>query len=205
MRCNLIIGLSFISLFYFTSCGNDKASQENPDAKKDTTESEYMKGASRDPKNYLSDCKKLYAQARKLDSTLLLETEIDPKVANAAIQAFTDLAYYCPNDTLAPVFLIKTAQVARAVNNIPQAKQALEKCLSDHPDFKNLPAAIFLLAQLYDEPSYLNNEQEAKKLYEHIINEYPKSDWAASAKGALKFIGKSDEELLKELKKKNKS
>jgi TolA-binding protein len=135
-----------------------------------------------------------------MDSTLMVQVDIDPVVGNKAVKAFTDFAYYCQTDSMSPVYLIKTAQVARALNNIPQAKLALEHCIETYPAFRSRPAAIFLLAQLYDEPGYLNNEAEAKKLYEKIISEYPNSDWAMSSQGAIHFIGKSDEEILKEIK-----
>jgi hypothetical protein len=153
---------------------------------------------------YFTNCKTLAANAAKMDSLLLKQTEIDTLSANKAMKAFTDFAYYCQSDTMSPIYLIKTAQVARAVNNIPQAKLVLDHCVNTYTSFKDRPAAIFLLAQLFDEPTYLNNEYEAGKLYQKIIDEYPKSDWAASAKGALGFMGKSDAEILKELKRKNK-
>lgn len=153
-------------------------------------------------KNYLSDCKSLFKEARRSDSILMKQTEVDLKSARKAILDFTNFAYYCHNDSLSPVFLIKTAQVARAIGDVPQAKLVLDKCIEDYPSFKDRPAALFLLAQLYDEPGYLNDEQEAKKLYQKIIDEHPKSDWAVSAKGALGFIGKSDRQIMEELKKK---
>ncbi len=153
-------------------------------------------------KNYFTDCKQLLAEAKKMDSTLLKEMEVKKDVADKAIKAFTDFAFYCTADTLCPIYLIKTAQVAQAINNMPQAQVALEKCVTAYPKSKHRAAAMFLLAQLYDEAVYLNNEQEAKKLYEMIIYEYPKSDWAKSAKGALNFIGKTDEQIMEELKKK---
>jgi outer membrane protein assembly factor BamD (BamD/ComL family) len=137
-----------------------------------------------------------------MDSVLLTQTEMDSNAANKAIRAFTDFAFYCSNDTLSPVYLVKTAQIAQAINNIPQAKVVLDKCIADYPNFKNRPVALFLLAQLYDEPTYLNNEQEAKLLYQKIIDEHPKSDWAQSAKGAIKFISLSDNQIMEQLKKK---
>ena len=131
------------------------------------------------------------------------ETEVKNELANKAIKVFTDYAFYCTNDSVSPVFMIKAAQIAQSINNIPQAKFILDKCIADHPEFKNLPAAIFLLGQLYDdENSYLNNEVEAQKLYNRIINEYPKSDLVPSAKGALLMIGKTDKQLMEELKRK---
>ena len=184
------------SLFLFCSCMSDVVSEEKSS----------VDSLSQTPEvvlSYTQNCTALYSEARKMDSILLGQTEVVNSSANAAMKAFTDFAYYCASDTLSPVFLIKTAQVARAVNNIPQAKVALEKCIENYPSFNNRAAAIFLLAQLYDEPTYLNNEHEAKKLYEQIISDYPKSDWAKSAKGAIQFLGKSDEEILEVLKKKS--
>lgn len=186
--------LAFI-VFTFSCTDKSAKKEEKPSAAK--TDADYHLG-----KNYLTDCKKLYAEARREDSILLGETEVNKTSATRAMKAFTDFAFYCASDTLSPVYLIKTAQVARAINNIPQAKLVLDKCVETYPDFKNRPAALFLLAQLYDEDTYLNNESEAKKLYEQIINEYPKSDWALSAKGAITFLGKSDEQIMRELKKK---
>lgn len=153
--------------------------------------------------NYLADCKNYYSEAKKLDSILLRELDLNTTLANKAIKAFTNFAYYCQNDTMSPIYLIKTAQVARAINNMPQAKIVLDKCINDYPTFKNRAAALFLLAQIYDDPGALNSETEAQKIYQKIIDEHPKSDWAKSAKGALTFIGKSDAQIMEELKKKH--
>jgi outer membrane protein assembly factor BamD (BamD/ComL family) len=135
---------------------------------------------------------------------LFSQTELDTISAQKAIIAFTDYANYCQTDSLSPIFLIKTAQVARAINNIPQAKVVLDKCIADYPNFKSRPAALFLLAQLYDDNNYMNDENEAKRLYQKIIDEYPHSDWTMSAKGAIEFIGKSDIEITNMLLKRKK-
>ena len=131
------------------------------------------------------------------------QNDLNKSSATTAIQAFINFANFCKDDSLAPVYLIKTAQVSIAIKNIPQAKIVLDRCIEDYPNFKDKSAALFLLAQLFDEPTYLNNEAEAKRLYEKIISEFPKSDWALSAKGAIAFIGKSDKQILEELKKKS--
>lgn len=85
-----------------------------------------------------------------------------------------------------------------SINNPNQAKVVLDRCISNYPKFKNKPAAIFMLAQLYDEQTLLNDETEAKKLYEQLIYEYPKSEWVSSAKAAIKLLGKSDEQIVNE-------
>jgi outer membrane protein assembly factor BamD (BamD/ComL family) len=174
------------------------------DSQKQTSTSTQLDTAPRLIKNYFGDCKKLRQAAKSMDSTLLNELDLDKTLATKAIKAFTDYAYYCQGDSLSPIFLIKTAQVAKAINNIPQAKIVLDRCIENYPQFYDRAAAIFLLAQLYDENTYMNNEMEAKRLYQQIIDEYPKSDWAVSAKGAIHFIGKSDEQIAREFLKKKK-
>ena len=173
-----------------------------PEGNKPEEDSIVMTRAPR--RDLKTDCRQLRREARRMDSTLLKQTEIDKNLGIKAIKAFTRLAYECPDDSVSPIYLIKAAQVAQAIRNVPQAKTALDKCIADYPNFKDRPAALFLLAQLYDETTYLNNELEAKKLYQKIIDEYPKSPWADNAKGALKFIGKSDKQIIEELEKKQK-
>lgn len=199
IRCFIVLSASIL----YSCAPKEEAKSDETISKKDTSKSDYIKSLSRDSKEFLNDCKNLFAEARRMDSIIMRETEVKTELANKAMKAFTDYAYYCPNDSVAPVFLIKAAQIAQSVNNIPQAKLALDKCINDHYNFKNIPAALFLLGQLYDdENSYLNNEVEAQKLYKEIIEKFPKSDLVPSAKGALMMIGKTDAQLMEELKKK---
>lgn len=151
-----------------------------------------------------NSCPELYQKAKSMDSTILNQLEMNVDMANKAIKLFTDYAFYCESDSLSPIFLIKTAQIATSINNPNQAKVALDRVLSNYPKFKNRPAAMFLLAQLYDEQTQLNNEEEAGKLYNKIIEEYPKTEWALNAKAALQLLGKSDLEIVNEFNKKNK-
>lgn len=192
MRAIFFPGIVFFLVLF--SCSAPAERQNKPE--------EDSLAASPTPKNFITNCRLLHREALRMDSILLRETEIHKALGIKAIKAFTGLAYECPEDSLSPVFLIKTAQVAQAIQNVPQAKTALDKCIADYPNFKDRPAALFLLATLYDEATYLNNEQEAKTLYQKIVDEYPKSPWADNAKGALKFIGKSDRQIMEELKKK---
>ncbi len=194
--------VTFCFLIFIYSCNPDKVSDKKMSAVPDS--SAHAK-QYRDPKNYFRDCKLLLNEATRMDSTLYQQLEVNQALGNEAIKAFTDYAYYCGNDSLSPIFLIKTAQIATSLNNIPQAKIALDKCIADYPKFKSVSAAIFLLAQLYDEQNYLNNEEEARRLYQEIIDKYPNSAEASSAKGALKFIGKTDKEMIDQLKKEGKN
>lgn len=184
-------------VFYFVSCKNET---ENEDVQT-TNNSGFQDKLINDT---VRDCASYYKEAAKYDSILMKSLEINNDVASKGLVAFVNFAFYCESDTMSPVFLIKAAQVAMSINNTEQARIVLDRCINNYPRFKNKPAALFLLAQLYDEPRMLNDEAEARKLYEQIVYDYPKSEWAVSAKAALQLIGKTDEQIIEEFKKKNK-
>ncbi len=186
-----------LSILTFVSCKNESETKQV----QTTTESGFKDQLINDT---VRDCAAYYKAAAKMDSILLKSLEIENNTASEALRTFVDFAFYCESDTMSPVYLIKAAQVAMSINNTEQARIVLDRCINNYPRFKNKPAALFLLAQLYDEPRMLNDEAEARKLYEQIVYDYPKSDWAASAKAALQLIGKTDEQILEEFKKKNK-
>ncbi len=191
----IILLAAFIVFLMFINCSGTKT-EEKVEVKKDSIQS----GNS----VYTNDCRTLYVDAVKNDSIILAATDLNPDVGNKAIKAFADFAFYCKNDTLAPVFLLKAGQIAASINNLPQAQVCFEKCYKDFPDFKNRGAAMFLLAQLYDEVTQLNDEEQARELYGNIINSFPNTEWAKNADAARALIGKTDEQIIKEFEAKNK-
>ena len=139
--------ISFVSLLVASCSGG--AQQSETKTKADSL----VKKTNSD---YMFDCADLKRQALRMDSTILKQTDVNVSIANQAIKAFTGFASRCSSDSIAPIYLIKTAQIAQAVNNSSQAKVVLEKCINDYPNFKNRPAAIFFFFFLYDEVKYLN-------------------------------------------------
>lgn len=190
----ILLLAAFVVFLMFYNCTGNKA-EEKITAQDSTQTANSV---------YTNECRTYYLEAIKNDSIILAATEADPKVGNKAIKAFTDFASFCPNDSLAPVFLLKAGQIAASINNLPQAQVCFEKCYKDFPDFKNGGAAMFLLAQLYDEVSQLNDEDKARELYGKIINSYPNTEWAKQADAARALLGKTDEQIIKEFEAKNK-
>lgn len=191
-----IITFSLTAIVLLSGCGNPKSDGKAETVKKDSLVPSHSA--------YTDDCKSLFQEAAKMDSLILIAKDVDPVLGNKTIKSFCDFSYYCKSDSLAPVFLIKASQIAQTINNLPQAQVCLEKCISDFPDFKNRGAAMFLLAQLYDEVKYLNDETKAEQLYKDIMTEYPGTAWATNARAAKELLGKSDEQIIKEFNKKNK-
>lgn len=174
------------------SCGSNKTEQENTEAKKDSVLVNH------------TSCATFYAEAKAVDSVLMTANSLQKDVAERAINTFNQYASECGNDSLAPVYLLKAGQVAQSIGNYKQAEILLKKCSDLFPQFRNRGAVLFVLAQLYDDANMLNNEAEAKKIYEDIIKNYPNTAWERDAKASISNLGKSDEKLIQEFLKKNK-
>lgn len=185
--------LSILLFIVFYSCAptsNDKQVAESSEA---TT-----KTISQDT------CQKLYAKASETDAQLMRATVFDQTQALKALAVFDAYTSYCKIDSITPIYLIKSAQLARSVNNYQKASVYLKQCIDEYVRFENRAVAMFLLAQLYDDAAALNNETEAKALYEKIIKDFPASEWAMNSKAAIQMLGKSDEQMIQEFLKKNK-
>jgi tetratricopeptide (TPR) repeat protein len=150
------------------------------------------------------DCNTLLSEAKRIDVVLQKENSVNSNLAEQAINAFNNFASVCKDDSLAPIFLLKAGQIAQSVGKFQQSEILLKKCADEFPNFRNRGAALFLLAQVYDDPALLNNESEAKKIYEQIIKEYPKTAWSRDAEACIKNLGKTDAQLVEEFLKKNK-
>lgn len=186
------IGFFISCSFVLISCGSDKTTEDKQqEIKKDTV--------------VVADkCTNLLKEAKRLDNVLLNATALNNEIGEQAIKAFYEFSTNCQTDTLAPVFLVKAGQVSQAIKKYTQAQSYFKRCIDDFPKFKSRGAAMFLLAQLYDDASILNNESEARTIYHQIIREYPDTPYANDAKACIKNLGKSDEELIQEFLKKNK-
>lgn len=191
----IILLAAFVVFLMFYNCTGSKTEGKEKTAAKDSVQNTNSV--------YTNDCRALYLDAVKNDSIILNANEVDPEVGNKAVKAFADYAFYCKDDSLAPVFLLKAGQIASSINNLPQAQVCFEKCYKDFPDFRSRGAAMFLLARLYDEPNLLNDEDMARELYGKIINMFPNTEWSKQADEARALLGKTDEQIIKEFEKKN--
>jgi tetratricopeptide (TPR) repeat protein len=150
------------------------------------------------------DCETMLQECEQYDKIFLNATNLDANVALKGVVAFNNYANLCHNDSLGAIYILKAGQICQVINDYDRAKTMFEKCINDFPKFNNRGAAMFLLAQLYDGNTPYKNENEAKIIYQKIIKEYPKSSFAEDAKSAIKYLGKSDEEMVKEFLNKNK-
>jgi outer membrane protein assembly factor BamD (BamD/ComL family) len=177
-KIKLIIAAG-ITLF-ISSCSNEQQKQQDP--------------AVLLHENSIVEIKKLEAEMHK-------SAEINNVTAGLAIQAYSDFAGNFPDDSLSPDYLFKAAEIATATQQYPQALTYYKTITDKYPQFKLNKESLYLQGYLLD--NFLNDDAKAKLIYEQVITKYPASSYASDAKAAINNLGKSDEELIKEFKKKN--
>lgn len=186
----------FTSVFAF-SCNNNQSEQTDHSVKNgvDSVKHEVV----------VKDSCAMYLQkAQTADKKLLTATTFNKVDAENALVAFDTYANFCFKDSLAPVYLLKGGQVAQSIGRYSTAQDLLRRCIANYPKFESRAAALFLLAQLYDNATMLNDETKARVIYQQLLEEYPKTTFAEDAKTCLKNLGKTDEQLIEEFLKKNK-
>jgi TolA-binding protein len=164
------------------SCGNNKNAEQ---------------------KNFVSEPprEQYIEQIKKLENEMHQAHVINDVTAGLAIKAYSDYAMFFPKDTLSPAYLFKAGEVATAAKKYKTALSLYQTITSKYPDFKYIKESLYLQAFLLD--NFLNDDAGAKIIYEDVIAKYPTTNYASDAKTAISNLGKTDEQLIEEFKKKN--
>lgn len=104
-------------------------------------------------------------------------------------------------DSLAPEYLLKSADLAMNMKKPVAAINAFNIILRDYPEHKNAPYALFLKAFVYE--NILNNTEKARAYYQEFLIKFPENEYADDVKISLKNLGKTPEELIREFENKN--
>jgi len=148
-------------------------------------------------KNLLKEIDVLEAKLRKAK----VVTDEMPAAQNLIkkSQSFSEL--YTQDKKTAAV-LFKAADVARGIGEYGKAIQLWGKVWRNYPDFDKAPDAVFMQAFTYE--NNLGDIQNAKRYYLQFIEKFPKNPLREQAIIALKNLGKSPEDLIKEFQKNEK-
>ena len=141
-------------------------------------------------------------EIKKLEGEMHKSAELNNVTAGLAIQSYSDYAKNFPDDSVTPDYLFKAGEIATAIQQYPQALSYYKTITEKYPQFKMIKESLYLQGYLLD--NFLNDDAKAKLIYEEVIAKYPSTSYANDAKAAISNLGKTDEELIKEFKKKNK-
>lgn len=96
--------------------------------------------------------------------------------------------------------LLKAAGLAKTVDNPQKAIELYAKIADGLPKHKKAPTALFMIG--FVQENDLNDLNKAKATYELFLQKYPNDpDFADDAQNALKMLGKSPDDIIKEFEK----
>jgi tetratricopeptide (TPR) repeat protein len=98
--------------------------------------------------------------------------------------------------------LLKAAGLAKTIENPQKAIELYSKLADGMPQNPKASTALFMIGFVYEND--LGDLEKAKATYESFLQKYPNDpDFADDAQTALKMLGKSPEEIIKEFEQQN--
>ncbi len=140
-------------------------------------------------------CVSLKSQIVELESKAGETDEFDLHLANELMRTYASFSNACTGDSLVPEYLMRRADLLRGAGKIHESIRLFESIHDGYPTYENKVLCAFLTAYLYE--TELLDLEMSEKLYNKIIELYPKSHEAELAKVSLKYLGKSPEELVR--------
>jgi len=99
--------------------------------------------------------------------------------------------------------LLKAAGLAKTVENPQKAIELYSKIADGLPQHKKAPTALFMIG--FVQENDLGDISKAKTTYESFLQKYPNDpDFADDAQNAIKMLGKSPDDIIKEFEKQGK-
>lgn len=121
----------------------------------------------------------------------------DSGVANDFIGICEVKGLFLPDNPRAPELLYEAARTAGYIRSFPKAVELYDWVYTRYPEYDKSSQALFMMAFTYD--NEMRNVEKAKSLYEEFLKKYPNDDFADDAQVLLQNLGKSEEEVLKNL------
>jgi tetratricopeptide (TPR) repeat protein len=154
------------------------------------------------PKTEVPSQEELQNQIKDMEKVLYASEVLDVNKAKQMIRLY-DLYhknYY--KDNICPDYLLKAGEISENISQYNRAADFYRMCCTEYNDnFKLRGECLFRLANMYDYK--LNDYIRAKQTYKQVIEQYPKTQLAKDADAAIKLMGKSDVDMVREFERKN--
>jgi outer membrane protein assembly factor BamD (BamD/ComL family) len=111
------------------------------------------------------------------------------------VSLYTAYVHDYPEDSLAPEFMFKKAQILMNTQRAKNAVQVLDTLIEQYPETPLLPQAMHLQAFIWDDK--LGSSEMARISFERLIKRFPEHELSKNAQDYLQLIGLSDEEIIK--------
>lgn len=98
-----------------------------------------------------------------------------------------------PDDSLAPLFMLRMAEIAINTGDNDEAIDLLDNLENTYSDYEDLAGCLFLKGQAYEANEQYN---EARECYTRFVENYPDHYLAADTRRLIPLIGLTPEEQL---------
>ena len=128
-------------------------------------------------------------------------SKVDIPTGETLVKMYVGFANDYPTDTLAPMYLMKAADVAMNIKRGDIAIKYLDRVVKDYPDYDKLADCYFMRGYVYE--TVLADINKAKEAYELFLIQYPNHPLAADTRIIIQNLSLSDEEIIRMIMEKN--
>jgi outer membrane protein assembly factor BamD (BamD/ComL family) len=120
----------------------------------------------------------------------------DKAKADSLMTLYTKFVKAYPQDSLSPDFLFRAAGIAMNSGDGTIALNLYDQFLKDYPNHPQAAMSLFFKGFVYE--NLLRNLDYAKETYLQFIEKYPNDEFNDDARMALKNLGKTPDQMIRE-------
>ncbi|MFT5668627.1 MAG: tetratricopeptide (TPR) repeat protein [Vicingaceae bacterium] len=178
---SLVILVSFLS-----SCGNTASKKEQVVVDTSTGRVDVTK----------LNMENLLAEIKTREEAYKTDKKINNRHGFLLMEAYGAFSERFNNRENADEYLFKAGEIAMGANLTVEAIRYLTTLYDEYPRYKNRAYGLFLLG--FVQENQANNLDEAKRIYEQFLVEFPGHEMADDARASINNLGKSPEQIIRE-------
>lgn len=198
----ILLAVGFVLVI--SSCNHNQAEEKSAIAPQtnDTTKQKLTELPPPPPETEVPSQVELQKHIKEMEKELFASEVLDVNKAKKMIRLYDTYHKHYNLDWECPDYLFKAGEICENINQYNRAAQFYKMCCYEYNDnFKYRSLCLFKLANVYD--YRLNDYIRAKETYTQIIEQYPKTQLAQDARVAIKMMGRSDQDMVREFERKN--
>ena len=203
---NKLFSISFLMIVcvLISSCNQNQTEETNKVTKQfaDTSKQRLTELPPPPPPTEIPSQIELQKQIQDMEKVLYAAKVADLNQARKMIRLYDTYYKNYPKDWETPDYLFKAGEISESINQYNQAAKFYNRaCYEYNDNFKYRSLVLFRLANVYDYK--LNDYVRAKQIYTQVKEQYPKTQLAKDADAAIKMMGRSDQDMVREFERKN--
>lgn len=121
--------------------------------------------------------------------------------ARMLMDLYVRFADSLPQDERSPEYLFKAADLSMYFSDPGRTIWLLDRLMARYPEHEKAAMSLFLKAFTYD--TRFDDTASARHFYQQFIERYPQHEFTGEAEAAIRNLGKSPEELIREFEQRN--